>query len=83
MPAVQGLKCKFQMHHADQYGTKSKTKSDCGEPAGMYRCAGRLTSLDMPLCDRHKIKIVKDYKWKLTKIDDYTEIKNEQSIQTK
>lgn len=62
------LTCKFQMTKTDDLGRKKF--QDCGEPAGAYELTGKLSSLKMPLCDRHKFHVIEQYDWIVTKIND-------------
>jgi len=63
------LICNFQVKRTDPLGIRRQ--ENCGEPAGMYRCKGELTSTDILLCDRHKSHVVNQYKWKVEKMNDY------------
>ena len=72
--AQSGPRCEYQVLRDKNPKTGilllKKKLFDCGSPAGRYRCSGELTSLEMNLCDRHRDRVTKQYKWNLTKIED-------------
>lgn len=77
--------CDFQVKtttdktHPEKVAFARAMLQPCGDAAGMYRCQGLLSSIDMPLCDYHRDFCINTYQWKLTKIEERKE-GNDESI---
>ena len=65
------VKCEFQIRtNKDPMGNKllKSRLQDCGCAGAMFSLTGELSTIKMPLCDKHQKFCAQEYGWKVVPI---------------